>query len=80
MPALIALLISSRPTPRASSRCASRCPHTARPCCFFCHPDRRLCSTVLGVSGEDYAIIASDTRLSEGYSIHTRDQPKAYKL
>jgi len=36
--------------------------------------------TVLGVSGDDYAIVASDTRLSEGYSIHTRDQPKLYGL
>eukprot|EP00041_Stephanoeca_diplocostata_P020958 m.479624 g.479624 ORF g.479624 m.479624 type:complete len:214 (+) comp21703_c0_seq4:185-826(+) len=36
--------------------------------------------TVLGVSGEDFAIIASDTRLSEGYSIHTRESPKSYKL
>lgn len=37
-------------------------------------------STVLGISGEDFAIIAGDTRLSEGYSIHTRNHPKAYKL
>lgn len=36
--------------------------------------------TVLGISGPDFAIIASDTRLSEGYSIHTRDSPKTYKL
>eukprot|EP00040_Diaphanoeca_grandis_P038542 m.256728 g.256728 ORF g.256728 m.256728 type:complete len:215 (+) comp34630_c0_seq1:190-834(+) len=36
--------------------------------------------TVLGVAGDDYAIVASDTRLSEGYSIHTRDQPKLYQL
>lgn len=36
--------------------------------------------TVLGVAGEDYAIIASDTRLSEGYSIHSRSTPKTYKL
>jgi len=36
--------------------------------------------TVLGVSGADFAIIASDTRLSEGYSIHTRNSPKTYKL
>merc|ERR1712000_746870 len=36
--------------------------------------------TVLGVSGEDYAIVASDTRLSEGYSIHSRDHPKTYQL
>lgn len=37
-------------------------------------------STVLAISGEDYAIIASDTRLSEGYSIHCRDSPKIYQL
>eukprot|EP00056_Hartaetosiga_gracilis_P018099 m.9668 g.9668 ORF g.9668 m.9668 type:complete len:215 (+) comp6390_c0_seq1:133-777(+) len=36
--------------------------------------------TVLGISGEDYAIVASDTRLSEGYSIHSRNKPKTYKL
>lgn len=36
--------------------------------------------TVLGVSGEDFAIVASDTRLSEGYSIHTRNQSKLYQL
>ena len=42
------------------------------------HPP--TCRTVLGVSGADFAIIASDTRLSEGYSIHTRNSPKTYKL
>uniref|UniRef100_A0A4W4F318 Proteasome subunit beta n=1 Tax=Electrophorus electricus TaxID=8005 RepID=A0A4W4F318_ELEEL len=36
--------------------------------------------TVLAVAGEDFAIVASDTRLSEGYSIHSRDSPKCYKL
>eukprot|EP00049_Salpingoeca_infusionum_P017792 m.354384 g.354384 ORF g.354384 m.354384 type:complete len:215 (+) comp16997_c0_seq1:240-884(+) len=36
--------------------------------------------TVLGIAGEDYAIIASDTRLSEGYSIHSRDVSKLYPL
>ncbi|GAB1610246.1 proteasome subunit beta type-1-B-like [Argonauta hians] len=36
--------------------------------------------TVLGLSGEDYAILASDTRLSEGFSIYTRDSPKSYKV
>lgn len=40
--------------------------------CFF--------RTVLAVAGEDFAIVASDTRLSEGYSIHSRDSPKCYKL
>lgn len=37
-------------------------------------------STVLAIAGEDFAIVASDTRLSEGFSIHTRDSPKCYKL
>uniref|UniRef100_A0A673JLU2 Proteasome subunit beta n=1 Tax=Sinocyclocheilus rhinocerous TaxID=307959 RepID=A0A673JLU2_9TELE len=36
--------------------------------------------TVLAVAGEDFALVASDTRLSEGYSIHSRDSPKCYKL
>uniref|UniRef100_A0A8C5H2I0 Proteasome subunit beta n=1 Tax=Gouania willdenowi TaxID=441366 RepID=A0A8C5H2I0_GOUWI len=36
--------------------------------------------TVLAVAGEDFAIVASDTRLSEGYAIHSRDSPKCYKL
>lgn len=36
--------------------------------------------TVLAIAGEDFSIVASDTRLSEGYSIHTRDSPKCYKL
>ncbi|XP_005857202.2 PREDICTED: proteasome subunit beta type-1 [Myotis brandtii] len=37
-------------------------------------------STVLAIAGEDFSIVASDTRLSEGFSIHTRDSPKCYKL
>lgn len=36
--------------------------------------------TVLAVAGENFSVIASDTRLSEGFSIHTRDNPKTYKL
>ncbi|XP_033110407.1 proteasome subunit beta type-1-B-like [Anneissia japonica] len=36
--------------------------------------------TVLAIAGEDFAIVASDTRLSEGFSIHSRNQPKTYKL
>nr|XP_054769865.1 proteasome subunit beta type-1-B-like [Lytechinus pictus] len=34
----------------------------------------------MAMAGDDYAIIASDTRLSEGFSIHTRDSPKTYQL
>ena len=36
--------------------------------------------TILAVSGEDFSLVASDTRLSEGFRIHTRDKPKTYKL
>ncbi|XP_013403439.1 proteasome subunit beta type-1-B-like [Lingula anatina] len=36
--------------------------------------------TVLAIAGEDFAVVASDTRLSEGFSIHTRDSPKTYQL
>eukprot|EP01135_Chromosphaera_perkinsii_P005905 Nk52_evm38s370 gene=Nk52_evmTU38s370 len=36
--------------------------------------------TILCISGEDYVIAAGDTRLSEGYNIHTRDCPKTFQL
>ncbi|XP_003385953.1 PREDICTED: proteasome subunit beta type-1-B-like [Amphimedon queenslandica] len=36
--------------------------------------------TVLAVSGEDFSVIASDTRLSEGFQIYSRDFPKTYQL
>eukprot|EP00918_Siedleckia_nematoides_P072815 GHVU01158953.1.p1 GENE.GHVU01158953.1~~GHVU01158953.1.p1 ORF type:complete len:232 (+),score=33.40 GHVU01158953.1:80-775(+) len=36
--------------------------------------------TVLAIAGDDFSVIASDTRLSEHFSIHTRDCPKTYKL
>ncbi|NXF22434.1 PSB1 protein, partial [Rhodinocichla rosea] len=36
--------------------------------------------TVLAIAGEDFCIVASDTRLSEDYAIHSRDSPKCYKL
>jgi len=32
------------------------------------------------MAGEDFAVIASDTRLSEGFSIHSRDVSKLYPL
>jgi len=36
--------------------------------------------TSLGVSGEDYAVLVADTRLSTGYRIHTRDCTKCTQL
>ena len=39
-----------------------------------------LRSTILAIAGEDFSVIASDTRLSEGFQIYTRDSPKTYQL
>lgn len=36
--------------------------------------------TVVAIAGKNYAIIASETRLSTGYSIYTRDQNKLFQL
>ncbi|CAH1271529.1 PSMB1 [Branchiostoma lanceolatum] len=36
--------------------------------------------TVLAIAGEDYAVLACDARLSEYFSILSRDSPKRYKL
>ncbi|XP_067012965.1 proteasome subunit beta type-1 [Anabrus simplex] len=36
--------------------------------------------SVVAVAGDDYAIIAADTRLSAGFSIYTRDQSKLFRL
>jgi len=36
--------------------------------------------TSLAIAGDNFSVIASDTRLSQGYSIHTRDSPKTYRL
>jgi 20S proteasome alpha/beta subunit len=38
------------------------------------------CSTVLAVCGEDYCVIAGDTRMSVGYSINSRTVPKLAQL
>jgi 20S proteasome subunit beta 6 len=34
----------------------------------------------MAIAGDDFAVIAADTRLSEGYEIMTRDCPKINKL
>lgn len=34
----------------------------------------------LAISGDDFAIIAADTRLSEGFSIHSRTEPKTLQI
>lgn len=46
----------------------------------YFNPYEQNGGTVLAVAGEDFSVIASDTRLSQGFSIHTRDLPKTYKL
>jgi len=37
-------------------------------------------SSIVAISGKDFAIVASDTRLSEGYMIYTRKQSKLFQL
>lgn len=34
----------------------------------------------MAVAGSDYVVVAADTRLSTGYSIHTRYAPKIIQL
>lgn len=36
--------------------------------------------TILAIAGDDYSVIATDTRLSQGFSIHSREYPKTYNL
>lgn len=36
--------------------------------------------TVVAIAGDDYAIIGSETRLSTGFQIYTREQPKLFNL
>ena len=35
---------------------------------------------VVAIAGKDYAVIASDTRLTSGYQIYTRNQSKLIKV
>ena len=36
--------------------------------------------TILAIAGQDFSVIAGDTRQSEGYSIQTRYAPKVFRL
>lgn len=36
--------------------------------------------TTVAIAGKDFVVVASDTRLSEGFLIYTRDRPKIFKL
>ncbi|XP_073843311.1 proteasome beta6 subunit [Musca autumnalis] len=36
--------------------------------------------SIVAIAGDDYVVIAADTRLSSGYTIHTRKQNKLFKL
>lgn len=36
--------------------------------------------TILGIAGEDFAVLAGDTRHASGYSINTRYEPKVFNV
>jgi 20S proteasome subunit beta 6 len=36
--------------------------------------------TILAIAGLDFAVVAGDTRQTEGYSIQTRYAPKVFRL
>lgn len=36
--------------------------------------------STLGITGKDFAILAGDTRMTSGYNINTRYQPKLYRI
>jgi 20S proteasome subunit beta 6 len=36
--------------------------------------------TILAIAGQDFTVIAGDTRQSEGYNIQTRYAPKVFRL
>lgn len=35
---------------------------------------------IMAVAGDDFSVVATDTRLSQGFLIHSRDHPKAIQL
>ncbi len=39
-----------------------------------------ICSTTVAVAGEDYVVVASDTRLTENYTILSRTHSNVYKM
>ncbi|KAL7747751.1 Proteasome subunit beta type-6 [Sorochytrium milnesiophthora] len=59
----------------ADSRPAVQVPHQHR-----FNPYGENGGTAIAIAGADFAIVASDTRQSEGYSINSRYVPKAFKL
>ena len=47
--------------------------------CHF-NPYESNGGSIISVAGKDFSVIASDSRLSEGYSILSRTQPHLYQL
>ncbi|KAG8912986.1 Proteasome subunit beta type-6 [Tulasnella sp. 408] len=54
--------------------------HTVGPVARDFNPYSDNGGTILAIAGEDFAVVAGDTRQSEGYNIQTRYAPKVFRL
>ncbi|KAJ8888841.1 hypothetical protein PR048_008335 [Dryococelus australis] len=54
--------------------------HNAGPKAASFNPYADNGGSIVAIAGNDFAIIASDTRLSSGFSVYTREQSKLFKL
>lgn len=49
-------------------------------CVVQCSHDIICCRTAVAIAGDDFVMIASDTRLSRGFNIFSREQSKVFGL
>ena len=54
--------------------------HSSQPMQRNFNPYTENGGTILAISGADFAVIAGDTRQTEGFNIQTRYAPKVFRL